>query len=235
MEQLRRQQQHFLVVTQPAQGHINPSRHLARCLARTTGARVTFSTGISAHRRMFPSLSSHDQEFSDGLLSYIPYSDGSNDGIKRNNNKDTAANSPTLRIKQVGPRTLSAVLDRLSARDERVTCVLYTILLPWVADVARAHGVPAVLCWIQPPPRSPSTTTTSTATAAPSPPSQPPPTPAPRAHRDPAGARSPQNPRPPLLPRHHVRGRSLRGLPRRVQGNARRNRARRGRSPRHGG
>ncbi|OAY69868.1 Crocetin glucosyltransferase, chloroplastic, partial [Ananas comosus] len=150
MEQLRRQQQHFLVVTQPAQGHINPSRHLARRLARTTGARVTVSTGISAHRRMFPSLSSHDQEFSDGLLSYIPYDDGSDDGIKRNNNKDTAANSPTLRIKQVGPRTLSAVLDRLSARDERVTCVLYTILLPWVADVARAHGVPAVLCWIQP-------------------------------------------------------------------------------------
>ncbi|XP_020097999.1 cyanidin 3-O-rutinoside 5-O-glucosyltransferase-like [Ananas comosus] len=146
MEQLRRQQQHFLVVTYPAQGHINPSQHLARRLARTTGARVTFSTGISAHRRMFPSLSSHDQEFSDGLLSYIPY----DDGIKRNNNKDTAANSPTLRIKQVGPRTLSAVLDRLSARDERVTCVLYTILLPWVADVARAHGVPAVLCWIQP-------------------------------------------------------------------------------------
>ncbi|OAY77644.1 Crocetin glucosyltransferase, chloroplastic [Ananas comosus] len=153
MEQLRRQQQHFLVVTYPAQGHINPSQHLARRLARSTGARVTFSTAVSAHRRMFPSLSSPDQEFSDGLLSYIPYSDGSDDGIKRsssNNNKDAAADNPMLRLKQVGTRTLSAVLDRLSARDERVTCVVYTILLPWVADVARAHGVPAVLCWIQP-------------------------------------------------------------------------------------
>ena len=45
---------HFLVVTYPAQGHINPARHLARRLLRATGARVTISTAVSAFRKMFP-------------------------------------------------------------------------------------------------------------------------------------------------------------------------------------
>nr|CAD1843043.1 unnamed protein product [Ananas comosus var. bracteatus] len=145
MEQLRRQQQHFLVVTYPAQGHINPSQHLARRLARSTGARVTFSTAVSAHRRMFPSLSSPDQEFSDGLLSYIPYSDGSDDASNAAAATTTKMPPPTTRCcvsSRLGRGPSSAVLDRLSARDERVTCVVYTILLPWVADVARPTASP---------------------------------------------------------------------------------------------
>ncbi|TVU08037.1 hypothetical protein EJB05_41421, partial [Eragrostis curvula] len=71
------QQQHFLFVTNPMQGHINPVRRLAaRVLGSTPGARVTFSTAVSGHRRMFPDLTSPDDEAVDaaGVL-HVPYSD----------------------------------------------------------------------------------------------------------------------------------------------------------------
>ncbi|KAM0823181.1 hypothetical protein ACQ4PT_071037 [Festuca glaucescens] len=91
---------HLLFVTSPMQGHINPVRRLAARVA-AADARVTISTAVSGHRRMFPSLASPDDEAVDaaGLL-HVPFSDGYDEGFDR--------------------------------------------------EVARAHGIPAMLFWIQP-------------------------------------------------------------------------------------
>ncbi|CAL9102225.1 unnamed protein product, partial [Musa textilis] len=35
-------------------------------------------------------------------------------------------------------------------RGRPVTCIVYTMLLPWAADVAREHGIPSIHYWIQP-------------------------------------------------------------------------------------
>lgn len=141
-------QQHFLVVTYPAQGHINPSLHLAKRLAHTTGGRVTFSTAISAHRRMFPSLAKPDEEVEEGLLSYIPYSDGYDNGFRVN--IDSGFNDFMSQFKLVGSKTFSGIVRNLAARDRPVSCIIYTILLSWAADVAREHGIPSAHYWIQP-------------------------------------------------------------------------------------
>ncbi|KAJ0960828.1 hypothetical protein J5N97_001277 [Dioscorea zingiberensis] len=77
--------QHYLFVTYPIQSHINPTLHLAKHLASTTGAAVTFSTAVSAHRRMVSSFPNADQEFNNGLITYLPYSDGNDEGLKRDN------------------------------------------------------------------------------------------------------------------------------------------------------
>ncbi|KAJ8477195.1 hypothetical protein OPV22_020922 [Ensete ventricosum] len=138
-------EQHFLVVTYPLQGHINPALHLARRLARVAGARITFSTALSGHRRMFPS--SADGEVDDGLICYVPHSDGYDDGF--NQDVDDAKAYP-LRTRSVGSKTLSAVLCSLEERGRPVTCVIYTLLLSWAAGVAHEHGLPSVLYWIQP-------------------------------------------------------------------------------------
>jgi hypothetical protein len=144
---------HFLVVTFPAQGHINPARHLARRLLRATGARVTVSTAVSALRKMFPDAAfGGDQADAEGHRDaagvwYVPYSDGYDDGF------DKAVHDATHymeQIKLVGSRTLGDVLARLRGAGRPVTLVVYTLLLSWVADVARAHAVPAALYWIQP-------------------------------------------------------------------------------------
>ncbi|GJM98074.1 hypothetical protein PR202_ga15049 [Eleusine coracana subsp. coracana] len=149
MESARSQQQHLLFVTNPMQGHINPARRLAaRVMASNPDARVTFCTAISGHRRMFPSLSSPDAETVDGAgVLYMPYSDGFDEGY---NPAVHGLGTYKVRAHEAGLETLSAVVSRLAARGRPVTRVVYTFLVEWVPEVARAHGVPAALFWIQP-------------------------------------------------------------------------------------
>ncbi|RLN13619.1 hypothetical protein C2845_PM09G17200 [Panicum miliaceum] len=142
-------QQHFLFVTSPMQGHINPARRLAaRVMAANPDALVTFSTAVSGHRRMFPSLARPDDEAVDaaGVL-HVPFSDGFDDGFS---SATHGTGTYRARARAAGRETLSAAVSRLAARGRPVTRVVYTFLVPWVPGVARAHGVPAALFWIQP-------------------------------------------------------------------------------------
>ncbi|KAJ3694157.1 hypothetical protein LUZ60_009637 [Juncus effusus] len=137
------QNQHFLIVTYPAQGHINPGRHLARKIAHSTGARVTVSTAMSAHRKIFSS----DEEFHDGLLYYAPYSDGYDEGF----NKDVHDRSQYITDSiLVGSKTLTALIHKFASEGRKVTCVIYALLMSWVAGVARESNIPCSLYWIQP-------------------------------------------------------------------------------------
>ncbi|XP_072960078.1 crocetin glucosyltransferase, chloroplastic-like [Typha angustifolia] len=136
--------QHLLVVAYPAQGHLNPSLRLAKKLARL-GAVVTFSTTVSAHRRMFPDASPPDQEVSDDELSYLPFSDGQDDAVN-----DHPFNEFYSRLKHFGERNLSKLVVTLRDRNRPVTCIIVPFLLPWVADVAHNHAVPYLPYWIQP-------------------------------------------------------------------------------------
>lgn len=129
------------------QGHINPARRLAaRVMASMPGARVTFSTAVGGRRLMFPSLATPDEETVDdaGVL-YIPYSDGFDEGFRPEvHGRDTYKE----RARAVGRETLSAVVAGLAARGRPVTRMVYAFLVRWAPHVARAHGIPAALCWI---------------------------------------------------------------------------------------
>ncbi|PUZ43676.1 hypothetical protein GQ55_8G027000 [Panicum hallii var. hallii] len=136
---------HFLVVAYGIQGHINPARTLARRLARIGGCTATLSVSASGHRRMFPSHGiSCDEEVSDGLISYIPFSDGKDDGSWPTDSEDRA------RRREANFRSLSAVVDRLAASGRPVTCMLCTLSMPVVGEVAREHRLPISVYWIQP-------------------------------------------------------------------------------------
>ncbi|KAI6694761.1 hypothetical protein NL676_022471 [Syzygium grande] len=52
-------------------------------------------------------------------------------------------------IKQVGCRNLRELIVSLSEKDRPVTFLIYTVLLPWAADVARDLGVPSAFLSIQ--------------------------------------------------------------------------------------
>ncbi|ONM42091.1 UDP-glycosyltransferase 75B1 [Zea mays] len=141
---------HFLVVAYSIQGHVNPARTLAHRLAQTSGCTATLSVPLSCHRRMFPSSSDDDGEattiISDGLISYLPFSDGKDDGSWPVDSEDRA------RRRDANFRTLSAVVSRLASGGSRppVTCVVCTLSMPMVREVARAHGLPLAVYWIQP-------------------------------------------------------------------------------------
>ncbi|CAL9102007.1 unnamed protein product [Musa textilis] len=91
------------------------------------GATVTFST--------VP-----DQQVDDDLISDIPYSDGFNHA--EGNHEDYVS-----RIRDVGWKTLSAIVRSLAECGRPVTCVILN--LPWMADIGCHYGTPFVLYWIQ--------------------------------------------------------------------------------------
>ncbi|KAK8936995.1 UDP-glycosyltransferase 75D1 [Platanthera zijinensis] len=141
---------HFLVVTYPAQGHINPTLRLAKRLAATAaGTRVTFSTAVSAHRRMFTSSSSSfpGQHNNTPLFSYIPYSNGFDDGYDPDKHD---ASHYLSHITIVGANSLAAIIDDLAASGRPVTCIIYSFFMSWAAKVARDRRIPCFLFWIQP-------------------------------------------------------------------------------------
>ncbi|KAJ6390131.1 hypothetical protein OIU77_024363 [Salix suchowensis] len=88
-------QPHFLLVTYPAQGHINPSLQLAKGLTRI-GVLVTLVTSLSAGRRMSKT------SFPDGL-SFVTYSDGYDDGLEPGGDLERLASE----LKRRGSQTLN--------------------------------------------------------------------------------------------------------------------------------
>nr|CAB3468295.1 unnamed protein product [Digitaria exilis] len=148
---------HFLVLTYPLQGHIAPALRLAKCLlAVAPDVLVTFSTTEATHRRLFPA--NPDEEGPNnaghgGRLEFLPFSDGTKDGYAGGGGSGDdveAFNAYVASFHAVGPRSVGELVDALAARGRPVTRVVYTLMLPWAADVARRRGVPSALYWIQP-------------------------------------------------------------------------------------
>ncbi|KAM0945186.1 putative crocetin glucosyltransferase [Dioscorea sansibarensis] len=141
-----RPQPHFLFITYPFQGHINPALHLAKHLVVTTGAAVTFSTTVFAHRRMFSSTPNPDEHFNDDLITYLPFSDGfDEDGYKRGS-VDTKEFLSVFRTNSKS--NVSILFKDLADGGRPVTCMV-AVFFPWLVDVASQHGIPSVFYWIQ--------------------------------------------------------------------------------------
>jgi anthocyanidin 3-O-glucoside 5-O-glucosyltransferase len=124
-------QPHFLLVTLPLQGHINPSLQFAKRLT-LIGARVTLATALSAQRRMLKTL------FPDGL-SFVTFSDGYDDGLKPEDDRVHYMSE----LKRRGSQTLNELILDSAKEGKPITCLVYTVLIPWAAEVARAQHLPA--------------------------------------------------------------------------------------------
>nr|XP_004297003.2 PREDICTED: crocetin glucosyltransferase, chloroplastic-like [Fragaria vesca subsp. vesca] len=133
-------QHRFLLVTYPAQGHINPSLQFVKCLIRTTGAEVTYVTALSAHRRIGNSSSKPRG------LTFAPFSDGYDDGLKPGDDIPHYLSE----LRRRGSHALADIVVSSANEGRPYTCIVYTILLPWVAQVASELHLPAALVWIQP-------------------------------------------------------------------------------------
>ncbi|KAL5702760.1 hypothetical protein ACHQM5_027933 [Ranunculus cassubicifolius] len=133
-------QNHFLLVTFPAQGHINPAIQFAKRLLRI-GAHVTFVTSIFAQRRMIK-----DSDSSLIGLNFAPFSDGYDDGF----NPDDGIDHLFSQVKRHGSVAISCLVESFAKEGRPITCLIYTLLLPWAAELARHVQLPSALLWIQP-------------------------------------------------------------------------------------
>ncbi|CAN1323523.1 Phloretin 4'-O-glucosyltransferase [Linum perenne] len=127
---------HVVVVSFPAQGHLNPSLEFSTRLLNL-GCRVTLFTTVSGNNLITNSLPSG--------LSVTTFSDGYDDPGSAWKSKD----DHSKRWAQFKTRG-SHFLNHLILNNADVACVVYTLLLTWAVDVARDHNLPATLLWIQP-------------------------------------------------------------------------------------
>ncbi|XP_043710476.1 phloretin 4'-O-glucosyltransferase-like [Telopea speciosissima] len=133
---------HFLLVTFTSQGHLNPILQLAKRLIRTTGTKVTLATTVKGQRLM-TNTDTNTLPLIPGL-SFAFFSDGFDDG----SNPSDDPNHIAAQMKRVGSQSFSNLINSFNEGPHPVTFVVYSILLPWVADVARAMHIPSALLWI---------------------------------------------------------------------------------------
>ncbi|KAL2469455.1 UDP-glycosyltransferase 75D1 [Abeliophyllum distichum] len=131
---------HVLLVTFPAQGHINPSLTFAKTLIRN-GIQVTFATSLSAQRRMAKAASDITND-----ITFVAFSDGYDDGFKLSDDHEHYMTE----IRNRGSDTLRDTILDSANQGRRITCLVYSLLLPWAAAVAREVHIPCALLWIQP-------------------------------------------------------------------------------------
>ncbi|RVW70427.1 UDP-glycosyltransferase 75C1 [Vitis vinifera] len=115
-------QPHFIVITYPAQGHINPSLQLAKRLIRA-GAHVTFVTSTYAGERMAKTPTM------DGLK-FVTFPDGCDSGLKQSD----ALQGFMSELERLGSQALTDLLIASANEGRPVTCIIYGILIPWVAE-----------------------------------------------------------------------------------------------------
>ncbi|KAL2332623.1 hypothetical protein Fmac_013836 [Flemingia macrophylla] len=130
----------FLLITYPAQGHINPAFQFAKRLA-STGAQITFLVSVYLHRRIL-------KKFTIPGISYATFSDGYDEGYKATDDVDMA--SYVSEFKRRGTECLRSTIIAAENDGQPFTCLVYTMLLTWAAQVARELHLPVALLWIQP-------------------------------------------------------------------------------------
>ncbi|CAA2998880.1 crocetin glucosyltransferase, chloroplastic-like [Olea europaea var. sylvestris] len=131
---------HVILVTFPAQGHINPSLTFAKTLLRN-GIDVTFATSLYAQRRMAKAGS----DIPNGIT-FAAFSDGYDDGFNLSDDPDLYMTE----IRNRGSETLRDTILASAEQGRPVTCLVYTLLLPWAAKVAHEVHIPSAFLWIQP-------------------------------------------------------------------------------------
>ncbi|KAL0382832.1 UNVERIFIED_CONTAM: UDP-glycosyltransferase 75C1 [Sesamum calycinum] len=132
---------HVLLVTFPAQGHINPSLQFAKRLIEM-GIEVTFATSVYARRRMEKTAA---RDLPKGL-SFDAFSDGYDDGFTMTDDPEKYMTE----IRSRGTKTLKDTALSAAEQGRPITCLIYTPLVPWASEVAREVNVPSALLWIQP-------------------------------------------------------------------------------------
>ncbi|KAF9664707.1 hypothetical protein SADUNF_Sadunf16G0046200 [Salix dunnii] len=132
---------HILLVTFPAQGHINPALQLAKRLV-AMGAHVTFATSQGARRRM----SKTGTNYPKGLY-FASFDDGSEHGFRPSDDIDHYFSE----LWRVGSKSLADLICQGPKKGGPFTCVVYSNLVPWVAKVARQLNLPSTLLWNQSP------------------------------------------------------------------------------------
>ncbi|CAI8604902.1 unnamed protein product [Vicia faba] len=137
----------ILLVSYPAQGHINPLLRLAKCLA-AKGSSVIFITTEYAGKNMRTVNNITDKSttpIGDGSLTFRFFHDGLPDDDSIRN----SLSGYSEQLELVGKQFVSQMIKNHADSNTPISCVINNPFLPWVCDVAYDNNIPSVLLWIQ--------------------------------------------------------------------------------------
>lgn len=140
---------HFLFVSFPGQGHVNPFLRLAKRVA-AKGPLVTFSTTLDFGRRIraaartnFPADSDSDLiPVGLGFLRFDFFDDGANP-------EDPDRDLLQILMKRLETNGPSALADLIHRQSVAVSCVVNNPFIPWALDVAADLSIPSAVLWVQ--------------------------------------------------------------------------------------
>ncbi|KAM6594274.1 hypothetical protein CsatA_001977 [Cannabis sativa] len=136
MNQGRGNVPHVVVVTYPAQGHINPLLQFAKILA-SKGLKATLATTHYTLKSINTNTTTTTT-----AVGFEPISDGyDGGGFELASSLEAYLES----FRAVGSKTLTELIMKFSETDCPVTCVVYDCMLTWVIDVVRQFGIVGVV------------------------------------------------------------------------------------------
>jgi UDP:flavonoid glycosyltransferase YjiC (YdhE family) len=135
---------HVLVVSYPAQGHINPMLQFAKQLA-SKNLEVTFVTTEASRKLMLQAQDTvlgaskkreevRFETISDGLLSDVERSD-----------VELVLNM----LCKIGGETLGNLIERLNSQGNQISCIVQDSFLTWIPEVAKKFNIPSAFFWTQ--------------------------------------------------------------------------------------
>ncbi|CAI9271434.1 unnamed protein product [Lactuca saligna] len=127
----------ILIVAYQGQGHIIPALRFTYRLLKL-GVHVTFSTSVSAIRRI-------DKETTPHGLTFAPFSDGHDDGKQ----PTTTLQQFLSDISTYGALAVAEIISSAAAGGQPFDHLVYTTTIPWAARVAHAQGIKSTLLWCQ--------------------------------------------------------------------------------------
>ncbi|KAH0458195.1 hypothetical protein IEQ34_013510 [Dendrobium chrysotoxum] len=141
---------HFLFVSFPGQGHLNPLLRLAKRVA-SKGPLVTFSTTLDLGNRISSAAATATESDSDlipvgrGLLRFEFFDDGTDPTDPHRDDLDILM----ARLESNGPPALTNLINRQTDAGRPVSCLINNPFLPWALNVAEDLGIPSAVLWVQ--------------------------------------------------------------------------------------
>ena len=139
---------HVLIVSYPAQGHINPMLRLGKRLV-SKGLQVTCSTT----RHVKKNIPQANDDITSGETT-TPLDVGFeffDDGLPEDDDRSRRdSDFYVAQLERAGRESLARLIRTLNDEKGRpVSCMVNNPFIPWVCDVAEDLGIPCATLWIQ--------------------------------------------------------------------------------------
>ncbi|EXC71323.1 Putative UDP-glucose glucosyltransferase [Morus notabilis] len=135
---------HVLLVSFPAQGHINPMLRLGKRLL-SKGLLVTFTTTTNMAKDIQKYPNDNPEDKTTPFIGFDFFDDGIPDDDSRRSDFDFYFS----RLEKAGKESIPQLIKKLNDNGRPVSCLVNNPFIPWACDVAEDLKIPWATLWVQ--------------------------------------------------------------------------------------